>query len=314
MARSPIWVRVQREGRGWSGRLIPGRPDRIHVHFHPDDGPLYTPLGGWLRLGIAQPGMAHALQDDARLVRVDRRREEALECVFELAHPAWLVRQVRGAVIDQRPDSRNWLRVAAPDDEVTVPVTLPDAPPSAQRVVGRLADASAGGLGVLFPKVAEPLLCLHLTLRAQVPLPGHSGTGDWVCSVRYRTLVDSETVRYGLQFLSDGVAVDPPGPQLEELWDCEECGVDGLLAETHARCPSCGSEANPTTRHPTWREQATADVHPMCGTDVHCEQCGVAHSELATFCGHCGHRLPTEATEPMGARRDEDYEATSPGK
>lgn len=300
MARSPIWVHAHHRDHGWSGRLIPGRPERIHVHFPPDEGPLYTALGSTLRLGIAQHGMANAMQDDARLVKVDRRREDALECVFQLSDPRRLLREVRGAVIDQRPEHRRWLRVQPDDDhDVQVPVTLPDAPRSGQRTVGTLVDGSAGGVGLHFPAVAEPLLCTNLTMRARVPLPGTGGVGDWVCSVRYRAWIDDATVRYGLQFVSDGVAVDPPGPQLEPLWDCRHCGIDGLLADTHVRCPSCGLEASSETRRPTWRDQATAEVHPLCGIDVHCESCGVSASELATYCGHCGDRLPTEATEQL---------------
>lgn len=301
MARSPIWVHVQHAEHGWTGRLIPGRPERVHVHFHPDDGPVYAPLGSVMGLGIAQPGMASALRDASRLVKVDRRREEALECVFELSHPERLLQQVRGAVIDQRPENRRWLRAEPPEgEEVLVPVTLPDAPRSGQRTIGTLVDGSAGGVGLHFPAAAEPLLCTNLTLRAQVPLPGTRGVGDWVCSVRYRAWIDENWVRYGLQFISDGVAVDPPGPQLEALWDCGRCGDQDLLADTHVYCPACGLEKpEPGGRTPTWRDKATVEVHPFGGTDLCCEMCGVAHSDLATYCGHCGSRLPTEATEQM---------------
>lgn len=260
---------------------------------------MYTALGSTVRLGIAQPGMANALQDDARLLKVDRRREDALECVFELSRPDRLLHEVRGAVIDQRPENRRWLRAQPdPDDEVQVPVTLPDAPRSGQRMMGILVDSSAGGVGLHFPTVAEPLLSSNLTMRARVPLPGKAGVGDWVCSVRYRAWIDDEWVRYGLQFVSDGVAVDPPGPQLEALWECGHCMDRGLLADTHQHCPSCGLEKGDTSGvTPTWRDRATADLHPYCGTDVFCEACGVSHSDLATYCGHCGTRLPTEATE-----------------
>ena len=308
MGRSGIWVRIQYQAEGWSGRLIPGRPDRIHVHFPPERGPDHLPLTTVVEVGIAQRGMANALRDRGRLIKVDRRREDALECVFELDHPDRLLEEVRDAVIDQRMDRRRRMRAAAETQDVMVPVTLQSTPAHTQRVVGRLLDGGAGGIGLSFPVAAEPLLCRSRTLRAKVPLPGLKGVGEWVCDVRYRTLLDDNKVRYGLQFVSDGVAVDPPGPELQALWDCA-CGTGGLLAETHAFCPACGAEAAGPTRHPTWRELATVDVHPLCGTDVSCEHCGVAYGYLAMFCGHCGEALPGDTFEELPTQM-----ATKPGK
>ena len=290
MGRSFIWVRIRFLDQGWSGRLIPGRSDRIHVHFLPDDGPATLPLGAEVHLGVAQPGMASAMRDTATLVRVDRRREDALECVFEPAHPRRLVDEVRGAVIDKHVENRQWVRaLPSPESDVIVPITLEQ--PATQQVVGRVLDLGAGGVGLQFPLVAEPLLCQSTRVRARVPLPGQQGVGDWVCEVRYRCLLGDEHVRYGLMFASDGVAVDPPGPQLQTLWDCPQCGRDGLLSETHAHCAACGGPRTGPERHPTWQELATVDVHPLCGTDVHCKTCGVAHGLDARFCGHCGSTL-----------------------
>ncbi len=310
MGRSTIWVRIQHGDQGWSGRLVPGRCDRIHVHFPHDDGPVHLPIGETTQLGIAQPGMAEAVRDEARLVRVDRRREEALECEFELVHPTQLHERVKGAVIDPHVENRRWLRAPPdPSARVIVPVTLPDAPPSAQRLVGRMIDGSAGGVGLAFTRVAEPRLAQSTTMRVQVPLPGLQGTGVWVCDVRYRRLMSPTLVRYGLQFKSDGVAVEPPGPQLEELWDCSQCSEEGLLDGTHAHCPACGAPATGPSRHPTWRELATVDVHPMCGTDVECPACAVAHSHEARYCAHCGEPLPQEETADLPTQR-----TTSPGR
>ena len=278
---------------------MPGRPERIHVHFHPDGGPVHMPLGTRVRLGIAQPGMANALRDEARLVRVDRRREDALECVFELSHPDRLG-EVRGAVIDQRPDHRRHLRaVPGPKSAVVIPVVLPEAPPSAQRLMGRMIDGGAGGVGLSFPMVCEPLLARNTTIRASVPLPGHKGTSTWVCDVRYRAMLEGGRVCYGLMFMSDGLAVDPPGPQLEALWTCAHCHTAGLLDETHAFCPGCGAPSAGPRHHPSWQELATAEVHPFCGTDVACTGCGVPHSEMARYCGHCGTTLPHVPCEEL---------------
>ncbi|MBX2799243.1 MAG: zinc ribbon domain-containing protein [Myxococcales bacterium] len=301
MRRSAIWVRVGTASQGWTGRLVPGGAERIHVHFPFEKGPSHAALGSRLSLGLAQPGMSVAVRDDATLIRVDRRREDALECVLEMDHPEWLLAYLPDAVIDRRTDKRRWIRAAPEaDSNVLVPVILPEAPPSAQRLVGRLLDGSAGGVGLAFPMVAEPRLCRTETMRATVPMPGLKGVGEWVCQVRYRALLDDGRVRYGLQFVSDGVAVHPPGPQLESLWDCDECGTEGLLAQTHVHCPQCGAPARGPDRHPSWRELATPDVHPMCGTDVDCPSCGVVHGELARFCGHCGDVLPSE---PRAAKK-----------
>ncbi|HHO49618.1 MAG TPA: zinc ribbon domain-containing protein [Deltaproteobacteria bacterium] len=308
MRRSAIWVQLQASTGGWSGHLVPGRSDRIQVRFPHGSGPTKLPLGEEVEVGFAQRGMVTAVQDRGRLFRVDRRREDALECTIELDHPDRLSRGVRGAVIDQRPNLRQWLRAEVGREEtVIVPVTLPDAPPSAQRIVGRLLDGGAGGLGLSFPLVAEPRLCVAERLRAVVPLPGLKGAGEWVCEVRYRSLIESDEqhVRYGLQFVSDGVAVDPPGPQIESLWDCGACGTRGLLAGTHACCPACGAAKVGPYRNPSWRDLAIAAVHPMCGTERICARCGVAHSTEARFCGNCGGAL---------AEPGPDQDAISPGR
>ena len=306
MGRSSIWVRIQFRSEGWTGRLVPGRSDQIEVHFFPDPGPLTLPLDSVVEVGFAQAGMVTAVRDEARLINVDRRREDGLICRFQLANPARLGAEVRGAVIDQRSDTRRFLRANVPTtEEIAVPVVLTDAPPSAKRLVGRLLDGSAGGVGLAFPLISEPLLCRSTTMRAEVPLPGLERTSQWVCDVRYRTLWGPDQVRYGLQFISDGVAVHPPGPQLESLWDCENCDTRGLLDGTHAFCPQCGTQAAGDRRHPSWRELATAEVHPLCGTELACGECGVAHSTLARFCGNCSARLHETPTLPSRQRRDE---------
>lgn len=301
MGRSAIWVRLQSATNGWSGRLVPGRSDRICVRFPHEAGPAHLPLGSEVEVGFAQRGMVAAVRDRGRIFQVDRRREDALECAIDLDHPDWLSRGVRGAVIDQRPNLRRWLRAEVGQTEtVMVPVTLPDAPPSAQRIVGRLLDGGAGGVGLSFPIVAEPRLCVAERMRAVVPLPGLKGAGEWVCEVRYRSLIESDEryVRYGLQFVSDGVAVDPPGPQIESLWDCDGCETAGLLADTHACCPACGGIRSGPYRNPSWRDLAIAAVHPMCGTELICGRCGVPHSDRAKFCGNCGCALLDDDEQP----------------
>ena len=295
MARAAIWVRIRTPDQGWSGRLVPGRPDLVRVRFFPDGGPARLPLRTPVQLGFARRGMSSAVLDHGRLVHVDYRREDGLECVFEMADPEQLQGQVQGAVA-RVPDPRRFTR-AQPDagEEVPVRVTLPNAPTAAQRLVGRLLDGGAGGVGLAFPFVAETRLCEASRLRAWIPLPGHQGTGEWVCEVRYRSLMEDGRVRYGLQFVCDGAVVDPPGPQLEALWDCV-CGTRALLADTHVHCPVCGATQCGEPRRPSWRDRATAESHPLCGTERECAVCGVSHGVGAQYCGHCGVILPEART------------------
>ncbi|MEN0065115.1 MAG: hypothetical protein AAGA48_23430 [Myxococcota bacterium] len=302
MAKNAIWVVASAGSEQWIGRLVPGPTDRIHVHFKHEQGPLFVPLGTETTIGVATAGMSAPVCETGVLVRVDQRREEALECVFEFDPPAILLEAVHGAVIDYR-DARRHRRARVDEaQDVPIPVTLPEVEPSARHFVARLIDGSAGGLGLAFPRVAEPILCRTTFLRAVVPLPGLERTGEWVCEVRYRSVIDDETVRYGVQFVSDGLAVDPPGPQLEALWDCQLCGAEALLAETHAYCPRCGAARHGHEQEPTWRDCATVESHRFGGYAVACEVCGVAHSERAQYCGNCGASIGEDDADSDTAR------------
>jgi len=302
MARHAIWVVVSAGSEQWVGRLVPGPTDRIHVHFPHGQGPLHLPLGTRVVIGIAQAGMSAPLREEAALVRVDQRREDALECVFEFDRPVRVLELIHGAVIDHRESRRHPRARVEPEHQVVVPVTLPEVEAAARHLVARLVDGSAGGLGLLFPRTAEPILCRAKRLRALVPLPGTEATGEWVCRVRYRYLVDENTVRYGAQFVSDGLAVDPPGPQLESLWDCQVCGAEALLAETHGYCPCCGAARHGHEREPSWRDLATAADHRFGGHGIVCETCGVAHGHRAQYCGHCGTSMGEDESDIDTAR------------
>ncbi|MEO0600471.1 MAG: hypothetical protein AAF211_03490 [Myxococcota bacterium] len=302
MARNAIWVVASAGPDQWVGRLVPGPTNLIHVHFPHDTGPLHVPLGTRTTIGVATAGMSAPVCEEGVLVRVDQRREEALECVFEFDPPARLLEAVEGAVIDFREPRRHPRARVDPGEVVHVPITLPEIEASARHLVGRLVDGSAGGLGLLFPRVAEPILCRADYLRAVVPLPGMDTKGEWVCRFRYRFLVDERHVRYGAQFVSDGLAVDPPGPQLEALWDCQLCGAEALLAETHAHCPRCGAARHGHEREPSWRDLATAGGHRYGGYDIVCEACGVAHGHRSQYCSHCGTSMGEDEADIETAR------------
>jgi len=302
MARNAIWVVAVAGPDQWAGRLVPGPTDRIHVHFPHDAGPLHLPLGTRTALGIATQGMRAPLREVGALVRVDQRREEALECVFEFDEPVRLLEYVHGAVIDHRKPRRHLRSTFEPDDDVEVPVILPELEPSARRLVGRLVDGSAGGLGLLFPRVAEPILCRVTRLRVLVPLSGSNASGEWVCRVRYRTVIHGQTVRYGVQFVSDGFAVEPPPSQVEALWQCQSCGAEALLAETHVFCPRCGSRRQGRPREPSWRDLATVADHRFGGHELVCGGCGIANGRRAQYCGHCGGLLGEDESDIDTAR------------
>lgn len=296
MGRNAIWVVASMGAERWVGRLVPGPTDRIHVHFVDDKGPAYVPLGTPMAIGVATAGMTAPVRQEGRLVRVDWRREEVLECVFEFDEPAWLLQQVQGAVIDYR-ERRHAREFVEPETVVCVPVMLPDAPPSARRYAAHLIDRSAGGLGLALPRAAESVLCTQRHMRATVPVPETGAPAVWVCDIRYRIVLDAHRVRYGAQFVSDGLAVDPPGVLLEALWDCQVCGAEALLADSHAHCPNCGASRHGHEREPTWRDQATFDDHRYGGMEVACDACGVAHGPRASYCGNCGSPLGEDVSD-----------------
>lgn len=281
-----IWVVVHAAGRSFSGRLVPGRADTPTLLFDEAKAPAELPLGTEVEVGMATLGMANAVRDRGVLTGVQRLRDGNVQVTLMVDHPQTLQDELPQAVRDTT-ERREWVRVGPKDRTVEVPVRLPDG----MRLIARLRDSSAGGLGLGFPIGAEPKLCATRTFVASVVWPGFEGRRDWTCEVRNRALRDGE-VRYGVQFKTETGSVGAPGPRFEPLWDCPSCQTEALLAETHQHCPICGhARGDERTRLPEWEDLFTADNHPLCGTAGACRACGVAHGRRAIFCGHCGVKL-----------------------
>lgn len=280
-----IWVVVQGGGRSFSGRLVPGRADTPTVQFETEKAPVDLPLGSEVTLGMATLGMASAVRDRGELTGIQWLRDGHVQATITVDNPQALVDELPQAVRDTT-ERREWVRVGPKDRTVEVPVRLDDG----LRLIARLRDSSAGGLGLGFPLGAEARLCTARTFVASVVWPGFEGRRDWTCEVRNRVLRDGE-VRYGVQFKTE-TGQGAPGPKFEPLWDCPGCQTEALLAQTHRFCPTCGrARGDQRTRLPGWEELFTADNHPLCGTAGSCRACGVAHGKRAIWCGHCGVKL-----------------------
>jgi hypothetical protein len=209
---------------------------------------------------------------------------------------------VEAAALDRRGPVRVFPRAG---DGIQVPVRIQEDM-GGRTLLARLCDASAGGLGLLFPYAAEERLCFSRVLLCEIAAP--SGERREVsCTIRNRILAE-DGVRYGVEFAP--VALHPAGldpsqpapaqtglggplpvPQpFEPLWDCS-CGAAGLLVATHPRCPQCGRVRSGHTRLPHQGGLLSAVVHPYVGRDRRCRSCGAMWSLEAKFCARCGLKL-----------------------
>ncbi len=285
-----IWVLVRDGGSRWKGRLRPGRADAVRVVFDDGDGPMTLPLASTVEIGFATLGMPAAVRSQGRLVQLERLRDGAIDCAFEVEVPDLLQRGAPGAVVDTTRGDRQWVRVETGKDEIPVPVILPDEPPATQRLLATLRDGSAGGLGLVFPLAAEPRLAKYTSFKAAVAWPGYPGEREWTCDVRSRTLLGDE-VRYGVQFCTEMSDQAPAGPRIEMLWDCPGCHRTGLLNDSHAFCPACGHVRTGPPRKPVWGDAASRDIHPFGAADGVCPACASVVSSTSVFCPGCGAQL-----------------------
>jgi hypothetical protein len=75
----------------------------------------------------------------------------------------------------------------------------------------------------------------------------------------------------------------------EMLWDCDHCGVKGLLGKSQRHCPECGAPQNPDKRYFPNEEQKKQVVgHVYEGSDAHCPSCQAPMGAKVKNCTQCG--------------------------
>jgi hypothetical protein len=75
----------------------------------------------------------------------------------------------------------------------------------------------------------------------------------------------------------------------EMLWNCQFCGTQKLLANTHKHCPACGGAQDPSWRYfPSDAEKVVVDGHVYVGADWICPACQSPNAGNATHCTQCG--------------------------
>jgi PilZ domain-containing protein len=272
---------VQRLGEGWTGRMVTARGlDQPRIAFPANNAPASLPLGAQVDLGLATRAMAKAVRCGAQLIAVEWA-PEGVELTFDPDEPELFRDEIPGLVKDP-PERRSSVRVFPRSGEgIRVPVRLQEDL-AAKPLVARLCDASAGGLGLLFPYSSEEKLCFSRALLCEVVEPGGERR-EVDCLVRNRTLLP-DGVRYGVEFVNPGSAAVQP---FEPLWDCP-CGETGLLAASHKRCLRCGRPRSTNTRLPHRDGLLSLPAHLYTGTDRRCRSCGATWSSAAKFCGSCG--------------------------
>lgn len=257
--------------------------DQPRVAFPTEAAPASLPLGSQVELGLAHRKMQKAARTGALVIGVDYV-DRGVEVTFEPDEPELFTAAIPGLFTDP-PERRQQLRVFPRTGEgITVPVRLAEDL-GARPIAARLCDASAGGLGLLFPYPSEELLCFSRSFLCELALPA-GGRSEVECTVRNRTLLE-DGVRYGVEFTGTN---DRPLLAFEPLWDCA-CGETGLLAASHTRCPRCGRPRSSTTRLPHRDGLLSLTAHVYTGRDRFCPSCKSTWSALARFCGRCGLQL-----------------------
>lgn len=273
---------VHRRGDRWTGRLVNAKGlDQPRIAFPLDQAPYMHELGAQVELGLAARKMAKAVRCGALMIAVEWTGT-GIEITYDPDEPELFAEAIPGLAQDG-DDRRSQIRVfPRSGDGIQVPVKVQEDL-GGRPLVARLCDASAGGLGLLFPYSLEERLCFARVLLCEIAIAG--GTRREVpCRVRNRTLLE-DGVRYGVEFSTENG--DPPPQPFEPLWDCT-CGEIGLLAATHLRCPRCGRPRSATTRVPHRDGLLSTVSHPFVGTALTCRSCGSQWSADAKFCARCG--------------------------
>lgn len=78
-------------------------------------------------------------------------------------------------------------------------------------------------------------------------------------------------------------------PAYEMLWDCRQCGSEGLLGLTHRYCPGCGAPQDPAWRYfPKDEDKVAIADHKFTGIDKVCPACDTPNGARSGFCMSCG--------------------------
>lgn len=276
-----VWAVIYRLGQSWTGRMVTARGfDQPRIAFNPDAAPPCLALGCQVELGLAT--RKSPVVRGGALVTAVEWTPLGVEITLDPDEPESFRDAIPGIVPDGA-DRRTEVRVfPRTGDGIRVAVRIQEDM-GGEPLQARVTDASAGGLGLLFPYELEDRLCFARVLL--VDLDGPSGDrNDVECEVRNRTLVE-DGVRYGLEFRPSR----EPSPQpFEPLWDCAHCAATGLLAASHLRCPECGRPRTGPTRIPQRNGQLSLSSHPYQGNALTCRSCGAKWSIAAKFCAKCG--------------------------
>lgn len=265
-------------------------PDQPRIAFPMENAPMSLPLGAQVELGLATRKMPKAERSGALLIGVEivgpTGAPTSVELTFDPDEPELFHASIPG-FRRETADRRSTVRVFPRSGEgIRVPVR-PQEDLASRPVMARLCDASAGGLGLLFPYDDEVRLCWSRVLLCEVAEPT-GGRKEIECHVRNRTLQD-DGVRYGVEFTAGSTGVLQP---FEPLWDCP-CGETGLLAASHLRCLRCGRPRSTNTRLPHRDGLLSLTAHLYTGTAKRCtgNGCAATWSSEAKFCGRCGKGL-----------------------
>jgi hypothetical protein len=285
-----VWAVIGRRNEKWTGRMITARGlDQPRVAFPLEQAPISLELGAQVELGLVHRKMPKAAVSGALVLAIEWVGDQ-VEITLDPDEPAVFrdsIPGVEAAAVDRRGPVRVFPRAG---HGIQVPVRIQEDM-GGKPLLARLCDASAGGLGLLFPYAAEERLCFSRVLLCEIATPSGEKR-EVACTIRNRLLAE-DGVRYGVEFapLAHDPATPLPVPEpFEPLWDCS-CGATDLLVATHQRCPQCGRVRSGRTRLPQQGGMLSAVIHPYVGTDRRCRSCGALWSQDAKFCARCGLRL-----------------------
>jgi hypothetical protein len=265
--------------------------DQPCLLFAPQAAPPAIALGAQVELGLATRKMAKAVSSGAQVIAVEWT-PSGVEVSLDPDDPE-LFREAIPGLVEAGAERRNQTRVfPRSGDGIQVAVRISDDM-AGRPLLARVTDASAGGLGLLFPYDLEERLCFARALLVELEIAG-GAVREIECEVRNRTLV-VDGVRYGVEFR---ISREPVPQPFEPLWDCA-CGATGLLAATHLRCPRCGKQQRGPTRIPQRNGRLSASLHPYQGNEHPCPSCGSAWSREAKYCARCGLMLARPPSDPL---------------
>lgn len=117
--------------------------------------------------------------------------------------------------------------------------------------------------------------------------------GEWYC----HTKIESCEVLVGQGSKSRDRIITYAGEDMRQeergtfqmMWDCSNCGTNGLLGVSHRHCPTCGAAQDPASRYfPSDDQKVSIENHRYTGADWKCPACDTPNSNVSTFCINCG--------------------------